>query len=135
MPFWPDTVCNQSSGAHVELTAPALSAYITPICGEHGVQGQQLSTKCLEKLGRWRHLLAAPLLHKFGIPLVPLAAALHTLGWLHKGPQFRTTEGVAAGYKLRKQFKDCTHYCDRSQATMFMAQSALNVVWGLLTSR
>ena len=94
-----------------------------------------LSLRVSHVVGWQLMLLAAPLLHKFGIPLVPLAAALHTLGWLHKGPQFRTTEGVAAGYKLRKQFKDCTHYCDRSQATMFMAQSALNVVWGLLTSR
>ena len=59
----------------------------------------------------WRNAIAMPLLRDAGMPIVPLAAALASRADLH------TSNGG-----------DCTHWCEPSEATVTMAEAALNVV-------
>ena len=61
--------------------------------------------------GDWRNHIARKLLRERGVPVVPLAAALSSRSELHTG---------GGG--------DCTHWCEGSEASLFMATAVLNVL-------
>jgi len=63
----------------------------------------------------WRNHIARPLLSERGVAVVPLAGALSSRSSLHTG---------GGG--------DCTHWCEGSEATHFMAMSVLNTLATLL---
>lgn len=66
--------------------------------------------------GDWRNHVARPLLLERGLPFVPLAAALSTRADLHSGGH-----------------GDCTHWCEGTEASLFMATATLNTIAGMLT--
>ena len=67
--------------------------------------------------GDWRNHIARRLLRERGIPVVPLAAALSSRSDLHTG---------GAG--------DCTHWCEGTEASVFLSSAVLNVLAELLRS-
>jgi hypothetical protein len=73
-----------------------------------GGAGPALATDCR---GDWRNHIARRLARERGVPVVPLAAALASRSELHTG---------GAG--------DCTHWCEGSEATVFLAMAVLNAL-------
>jgi len=71
-----------------------------------------MATECQ---GDWRNHMVRPLLRARGVPFVPLAAALSTRSHLHTG---------GSG--------DCTHWCEGTEASLFMATALLNTIASVL---
>jgi len=88
-------------------TAPASAAASSAPASE------AMRTECI---GDWRNHIVRPLLRARGVPFVPLAAGLSTRADLHTGGK-----------------GDCTHFCEGTEASLFMATSVLNTIAGLLT--
>ena len=131
VPFLPDSLCDGAPPMS-ELTARTLAALARGGgCSSRlnsSVQlWEQVLLHCFEHtLHDWRNLIAGPLLAHYSVPVVPLSAALRHRGDQHKGPKYHGTN------RAQSALKDCTHWCDRSEATVFQAEATLNVVRSLL---
>lgn len=77
-----------------------------------GSRRERLQTECT---GDWRNHIVRPLLRERGVPFVPLSAALSTRSDLHTGGG-----------------NDCTHWCEGTEASLFMAQAVLNTMADVL---
>ena len=75
--------------------------------------------RCDEQLANWRMELARPVLARHDIAWVPTFQALSTRAELHTWGRTR----------------DCTHWCNPSEATLYLAMATLNVVASLLVDQ
>ena len=63
------------------------------------------------------------------VPLVPMATALSSRSDLHSLDQY---DNDIVDRRGRHRLADCTHWCQPSEATVFMAMSALSMVAAVL---
>lgn len=90
------------------------------LCGaERWGKGERQREACQ---ANWRNEVASPLVERRGISVVPMAA-LGSRGDLHVGAGCNKT--VDARDSL---LCDCSHWCDGSEASLYIATAILNVV-------
>ena len=106
--------CGSSPATPMDAALP-WPPELEALCGGEPPSGRRsaLATDCH---GDWRNHIARRLLHERRIPAVPMAAGLAGRSELHTG---------GGG--------DCTHWCEGSEATLFMATSVLNVLAGVIS--
>ena len=85
--------------------------------GPSNYRGDGRELMVTECHGDWRNHIVRPLLRARGVPFVPLAAALSTRSQLHTG---------GSG--------DCTHWCEGTEASLFMATALLNTIASVLAA-
>ena len=90
---------------NLEAVAPAALKYVCPRASS---VEDLLKPPCKERVAGWRDTVAATIARRENVPLVPLANALSMRGDMHE--------------------PDCMHWCDNSEATLFMAMAVLNTV-------
>jgi len=78
---------------------------------------------CTHWIRDWRNIVARPLLRASRTPAIPLAALRNQSG-LHRLSKDRHSQ--------YEKLPDCTHWCARSAASLFLAQASLSVGAALL---
>jgi hypothetical protein len=115
-------VCSKTPGNFWPSNPSLLKATTRELCGLHMASAPELLQEYWEVLQAcqrrsWRNEVAMPILAAHEIPVIPMEAALSTRSLWHVG-EGRKAEGK----------NDCTHWCQGSDATRYMAAAALNVV-------